>query len=223
MTATVPRIRVWDWPVRLFHWSVAILVPLMWWTAEQGAMDWHRRLGVALLFVILFRLIWGVVGSETARFSRFLPGPSALLSYPAKLFQRPYMPSFGHNPLGALSVVALLAALSFQVGSGLFSVDVDGLESGPLASLVDFGTGRDIADIHETSFNILLALVALHLTAIAVYAIALRTNLVGPMVTGNRPRVSTDPDTSAPIVAPWGRVGLSAGLAAAIVWAVLSV
>jgi len=92
--------------------------------------------------------------------------------------------SFGHNPLGALSVLLLVLLLISQVGLGLFAVDVDGLESGPLARFVDFETGRTAADLHELNFRLLQAAVALHLVAIAAYAVFKRRNLVKPMVTG---------------------------------------
>ena len=177
--------KVWDPAVRLTHWSFALLVPAMWLTAENGIMDWHRRLGLLLLGLIVFRIYWGFAGPVTARFSQFVKGPGAIAAYLGKL-KRPYTPSAGHNPLGALSVIALLAALLAQVCGGLFAVDIDGIESGYLSHLVSFETGRAAAELHEAGFNLLVGLIALHLGAIAFYFFAMKTNLIGPMLTGKR-------------------------------------
>ncbi|QTD55875.1 cytochrome b/b6 domain-containing protein [Parasphingorhabdus cellanae] len=186
MTSKAGQTLVWDWTIRLFHWLIVLLLPLMWWTAEEGMMDWHRRLGLTLFAVILFRLIWGIIGSWTARFVPMIKRLAAVPAYVRDLFAGRHRPSFGHSPLGSLSVFALLAALSVQVGTGLFTVDVDGLESGPLSILISFSTGRDIADIHELNFDILVALIALHIVAIAIYRWVLKDNLIRPMVTGHR-------------------------------------
>lgn len=144
----------------------------------------HRTLGICLAGLLVFRLAWGIVGSRTARFTSIVPTPRGTVAYARSMFSQTYVRTIGHNPLGGLSVIAMILALLTQVGTGLFAVDTDGMNSGPLSHLVDFKTGRDIADIHETSFNILLALIALHLAAIAFYFIAKRINLVGPMLSG---------------------------------------
>ena len=196
MTDHKAQIIIWDWTIRLFHWLIVLLVPLMWWTGEEGMMDWHRRLGLTLFALVLFRLIWGIIGSWTARFVPMIKRLGAVPGYVRDLFAGRHSPSFGHSPIGSLSVFALLAALSIQVGTGLFSVDVDGLESGPLAILVSFKTGRDIADIHELNFDILVILIALHIAAIAVYQFVLKANLVRPMVTGRRSDVRASSDVS---------------------------
>ncbi|WP_375203474.1 cytochrome b/b6 domain-containing protein [Hyphococcus sp.] len=176
---------VWDWSVRLFHWTTVALIPMLWLSAENGAMDWHRRFGLTLMGLLIFRLYWGVAGMNTARFQNFVKGPKAITAYIARM-KRPYTPAAGHNPLGALSVIALLAALTAQITAGLFAVDVDGIESGPLSSLISFKQGRAAAEFHEFFFNVLLALIVLHIAAVAYYFIALKTNLVRTMVTGRR-------------------------------------
>lgn len=186
MTADKAQAIIWDWTIRLFHWLIVLLIPLLWWTAEEGMMDWHRRLGLTMFTLILFRLIWGIVGTWTARFVPMVRRLGSLPGYIRDLLARRHKPSFGHSPIGTLSVFALLGGLSVQVGTGLFSVDVDGLESGPLAILISFSTGRDLADIHELNFDILIILVALHILAIAFYQFVLKANLVRPMVTGRR-------------------------------------
>ncbi|PQA87220.1 Ni/Fe-hydrogenase 1 b-type cytochrome subunit [Marinicaulis flavus] len=192
MTETVKTARaplkdavIWDWSLRVFHWSAVLLIVLLWWSAENGIMDWHRRFGLTMLGLLVFRLYWGVAGTKTARFKSFVKGPKAVRAYLREM-KRPYVPAAGHNPLGALSVVALLLVLVLQVGAGLFAVDVDGLESGPLSRFVSFEAGRAAAEFHETSFNILLALIVLHVAAIAFYFAVLKTNLVRAMVTGKR-------------------------------------
>ncbi len=186
MTSDSAQTLVWDWTIRLFHWLIVLLIPLMWWTGEEGMMDWHRRLGLTMFALVLFRLVWGIVGSWTARFVPMIRRLGSLPTYVRGLIARRNGPSFGHSPIGSLAVFALLAALSIQVGTGLFSVDVDGLESGPLAILISFKTGREIADFHELNFNILVALIALHIIAVAIYRFVLKDDLVRPMVTGRR-------------------------------------
>lgn len=157
-------------------------------------MDWHRNLGLTMFGLVLFRLIWGGIGSWTARFAPMLRRIGSLKPYIGQLRRREHRASFGHSPLAVLSVFALLAALVIQVTTGLFSVDVDGLESGPMAVLVSFETGRQFADIHELNFNFLAALIALHIAAITFYHFVLKEKLVGPMITGRRSRVDFSDD-----------------------------
>lgn len=181
-----PLRRVWDLPVRLTHWSLVALIGLCWFSAEQGKMDLHRWCGCGVLALVVFRIYWGLVGTSTARFSDFVKGPAGVAAYMRTLPRRKASNAQGHNPLGALSVLALLGLMSVQTVLGLFSVDVDGIESGPLSSWVDFDTGRRLAELHELTFNLLLATIALHLAAVAFYLVYKRENLVGAMVTGSR-------------------------------------
>ena len=188
MSAHSERILVWDWAIRLVHWLMVVLVPLLWWTAEEGYMDWHKRLGLTMFGLVLFRLIWGLIGTWTARFVPMVRRIGSLKSYVGKLRIRQLDASFGHGPLAVISVFALLLALATQISTGLFSVDVDGLESGPLAVLVSFETGRQVAEIHEFNFNVLVALISLHIAAIAVYHFVLKEKLIQPMISGHRSR-----------------------------------
>jgi len=151
-------------------------------------MDWHKSFGLTMFGLVLFRLIWGLVGTWTARFAPMVRRIGSLTSYVGKLKNRKHDPAFGHSPLAVLSVFALLLALIIQVATGLFSVDVAGLESGPLAVLVSFETGRQFAEVHEFNFNLLATLIGLHVIAIAIYHFILKEKLVAPMVTGRRPR-----------------------------------
>jgi cytochrome b len=171
---------VWDAPTRIFHWLLAGLFGFSWWSAETAHMDWHQRSGLAILLLLTFRVLWGLVGSSTSRFSNFLRGPRGIAAYLRG--EEPPLP--GHNPLGGWSVIAMLTLLCLQVGTGLLAVDVDGIESGPLSYLVSFEQGRAAAGIHRLSFNLLLALIALHILAIAFYLVVRRRNLVARMLTG---------------------------------------
>lgn len=177
---------VWDFPIRIFHWSLVALLAFSWWSAENHQMDWHRLSGQAVLFLLLFRLLWGAIGSDTARFRHFIKGPRAIWTYVRSRGEYGPASDVGHNPLGGWSVVAMLLALGAQVVTGLFAVDVDGIESGPLSYLVDFDQGRLASAVHDISFNILIALILLHIVAIIFHLIVRRQNLVGAMVTGRR-------------------------------------
>ena len=176
------RVRVWDLPTRLVHWLLVVGVALSWWTGETGRLEWHRWSGYGLLGLVTFRIYWGFFGSSTARFARFVRGPRVVLGYVRGAWQS--VP--GHNPLGALSVVALLALLATQIVLGLFAVDVDGIESGPLSLYVSFDAGRTAAHWHGVLFNLLLWLIALHIAAILYYGLVKKQNLAGAMLHGER-------------------------------------
>lgn len=207
------RIAVWDRPVRIVHWLFAILIAASWWTAEEEMMEWHYRSGIALLGLVVFRIVWGLVGSSTARFSSFVRGPGGILAYLRGRIASP----IGHNPLGALSVLALLGAMSVQIGLGLFAADEDGLESGPLAHLIDGELAEEIAGWHEWTFDILLAAIALHVAAIAFYLLVKRRDLVTPMFTGV---VEAPAGAEAMRGAGAVRFVLAAAIAFAAMWAV---
>jgi cytochrome b len=183
------RGRIWDAPTRLFHWTLAGLIAFSWWSAEEEHFDWHIWSGIAVLTLIVFRLLWGLFGSSTARFANFIRGPRGVLAYLRDM--RGWRP-VGHTPLGALSVVAMLGALAVQVGLGLFSIDKDGLYEGPLAHFVSLDLSEEIADLHEDWFNVILVLVGLHVAAILFYRLVLGKRLIGPMLTG---RGELDADT----------------------------
>jgi cytochrome b len=176
------RVRVWDLPTRLVHWLLVAGVAFSWWTGDTGRLEWHRWSGYGLLGLVTFRVYWGFFGSSTARFARFVRGPRTVFAYVRGAWQA--VP--GHNPLGALSVVALLALLATQIVLGLFAVDVDGIESGPLSEYVSFETGRGAAHWHGTLFDFLLWLIALHIGAILYYGLVKKENLAGAMLHGER-------------------------------------
>ena len=206
--------KVWDAPVRLVHWTMVFLFAFSWWSVENHEMDWHRLSGLTLLGLLVFRVLWGFFGGSTARFSSFVRGPGAVIRYARALVGKGEGEAYhGHNPLGGLSVMAMLLLLVAQVSFGLFAVDVDGLESGPLSTYVSFDTGRAAAKVHETIFDLLLIVIGLHVVAVFSYLIFKRENLIGAMFTGRR-RGEGDPLRGAPI---WV-FALIAIIAAAVAW-----
>lgn len=204
------QVAVWDLPVRLFHWTLVALTGFSWWSAEQKWLQWHMWSGSAILALLLFRLLWGLFGSSTARFATFVRGPLAVISY---LRDMRGWSGIGHSPLAALSVLGLLAALFFQVVTGLFQLDSDDFVEGPLAHLVSIAAADRAHDLHRLGFDLLLVLVGLHVAAILVYRVALGKELVWPMVTGS----AWAADGTEPMVpASTWRAGLLFALAVAI-------
>jgi cytochrome b len=180
-------IRVWDLPTRLFHWLLASAVIGLVVTAQVGgtAMDWHFRLGYTVLSLLLFRIIWGMVGGHWSRFSSFAYSPGTLWRY-INGRGRPEH-NVGHNPLGALSVFGILFFLFLQVAAGLFSDD-EISAYGPLGKFVSSET-VSLATFFHTNVGkfVLLALIVLHVLAIAYYQLKKKTNLIRPMVLGDKP------------------------------------
>jgi cytochrome b len=174
------RAYVWDVPTRLFHWSLLVLVVSAFVTAKIGgnAMVWHGRIGLAILGLLVFRIVWGFVGSTYARFLQFVRGPSAIRAY-----LRGQWNGLGHNPLGALSVLGLLGILAAQAGTGLFANDDIAFE-GYLLPLVGSELSGKITGIHHLLEKVLMVLVALHVGTIVFYARVKKHNLVKPMISG---------------------------------------
>jgi len=210
--ARASSVVVWDLPIRLFHWLIVAAIGVSWWSAEYRFMNVHRYSGYALLGLLIFRIYWGFVGSPTARFSQFVRAPGSIARY---LKEPGSHAEPGHNPLGGYSVVAMLVLLIAQVTIGLFVTDIDGLESGPLSYLVSFEASRVLADAHEIVFNVLLALIALHIAAVLFYLFARRLNLIGAMITGRRSGLATSATTK--LASLW-RVWPGVALALVAVW-----
>jgi len=206
-------VRVWDLPTRLIHWLFVIGIGFMWWTAETGRMEWHRWAGYTLLGLVLFRIYWGFFGSSTARFGQFVRGPGAILRY----LRGDWPAAAGHNPLGALSVLALLGLLLAQLTLGLFAVDVDGIESGPLSLYVSFEAGRAAAEWHELIFNVLMIVIVLHIVAVLVYLLVKKQNLMGAMISGKR---TFDTPVEPASQASWPRLIFGAVIITAFTYAV---
>ena len=182
-----PDQQVWDLPVRLIHWLLAVLIAFSWWSVHNHHTDWHIWSGCAILTLLIFRVLWGFVGSSTARFANFIRGPRAIGEYLHGKWT-----GVGHNPLGALSIVALLLALSIQVALGLISEDKDGLYTGPLYRLVSTDSSDKARDVHELWFNVILGLIVLHVATIIFYRLRGK-HLTKPMITG---RAKLDPGSA---------------------------
>jgi cytochrome b len=176
-------IRVWDLPIRLFHWLLVICIVASFITVNIGgnAMEWHARVGYCVLTLIVFRICWGVIGSHHARFINFVPSPKGLISYLSGKTKA----GLGHNPLGALSVVGLLFSVGLQAVTGLFAND-DIMFEGPFAKYVSNSTVEFLTSIHYFNEKILIILIALHLCAILYYQKFKGENLVKPMVLGDK-------------------------------------
>jgi len=210
-------LKVWDLPTRLFHWLLVALLAAAWFTGEEGEMEWHARIGQAILVLILFRVLWGLVGSQTARFWNFVRGPRTVLAHAKALLTGRTERSVGHNPLGSWMILVLIALVTAQAILGLFAND-DIFFEGPLRTLVSKETSDTLTSIHKTLFNVILAAVAIHIAASVFYLVVKRENLIGPMITGSKwwpaplPRLKMTP--------AWVALPLLA-IAAATVWAAI--
>lgn len=189
------KVRVWDLPIRLFHWALAILIAVSIITPKIGgnAMQWHFLSGYAILALVAFRIVWGLVGTRYARFSGFFYAPSTIAAYLLNAKNSLKERYHGHNPLGSLSVFALLGVILAQALSGLFAND-DIASEGPLVKFISKEFSDRITWLHvEVSANLIYALVGLHIAAVAYYYFRKKQNLVKPMITGDK-----DIDVDAP-------------------------
>ncbi|SDT14520.1 Cytochrome b [Halopseudomonas xinjiangensis] len=176
------RIKVWDFPTRLFHWLLVLAVAGALLTVSLGEawMLWHQRLGLAVVGLLGFRLVWGFCGPSAARFSSFVPTPHRLVAQWHGQWQGP-----GHTPVGALSVLAMLGLFGFQAVTGLFSSD-DVAFSGPWAGEVSSQLSRTLSGWHRSTEEALYLLIGVHLLAIAAYQWRGK-QLVGAMLHGRKP------------------------------------
>lgn len=182
----VERIRVWDLPLRIFHWSLAFCVIAGWLLGQFGPskMTLHFWLGYATIALLAFRVVWGFVGPQDARFLSFVQGPRSIGAYMRHMHRREPSYWHGHNPLGALSAVAMIVVLGAQAFTGLISDPEDYVNVGPLAGNVSGSLSHDAVGWHETGALLILLLVVLHVGVILFYRFWKRENLVGPMLTG---------------------------------------
>jgi cytochrome b len=205
------RILIWDLPTRLFHWALVVCVVGAFVSVQIGgnAMVWHGRFGLGVLGLLVFRIVWGFVGSTYARFTQFVRGPAAVQAY-----LRGEWHGEGHNPLGALSVLGLLGILTLLVSTGLFANDDIAFE-GPLYGLI----GKDLSDrivgIHRLIEPVIILLVLAHVGAIMFYAHVKKNNLIKPMVRGWKEVEQGESATGGSVVA----VVVALLLAAAAVYA----
>lgn len=215
------RLPVWDLPLRLFHWLLAMLVATAIATATIGgnALEWHMRAGYGILVLLIFRVLWGIWGGHYARFTSFVRGPGTLLAY----LRGELTPGAGHNPLGALSVLAMLTVLFAQAVMGLFAND-DIFTEGPLYKLVSKETSDWLTGLHKQNLYLIGGLIALHLSAVFYYVVAKRDNLIRPMLTGYKEAPAnreTEPPTAAVHGSPTRALVLFA-VSAGLVWTVVT-
>jgi cytochrome b len=221
VSAAPRRIRVWDLPTRIFHWALVVLVVFSFTTGKIGGewMKWHLRSGYTILTLVLFRLAWGVVGSQTARFAHFVRGARSGLAYGRALLARLHPATVGHNPLGGWMVLLMLAALGFQASTGLFADDEIATQ-GPLAVKVSEAVVSRMSSLHSINQWVLVALAALHVTAILVYRLKWDIPLVAAMVNG---RMDAPPGAVEPARRPAWLAALVLILCAAAVYALVVV
>lgn len=207
------KIHVWDIPTRLFHWSLLALVLIAWFTGEgEGtAAIYHRYAGEAIAGLLVFRLIWGFIGGERARFADFAAGPSAIVAHVRDLLSHRPKRHLGHNPLGGLAVFLLLSTVAAVVVTGLFSGGEE--NAGPFAGL----WGLELSEAHEILFRVLQGLVVMHVLGVAVETLKAKDALVPAMITGVKRRRIDEPGADAKRAAmPSFLVALVVGSAAAV-------
>ena len=206
--------KVWDAPTRLFHWAVVILIACSYASIRADRLDLHFLSGYALLTLLLFRLAWGFVGSETSRFSQFLRSPAQGIRHLGGFFRPEADDQVGHNAAGGWMVLVLLGDLGLQIVLGLFSND-DVLNEGPLAHWVGKAWSDRLTAYHAINFNVILGLIALHVVAIIAYAAIKKHNLLRPMITGRKrlPGATRQPRMASSLLAL-----LLLALSACLVW-----
>jgi cytochrome b len=182
----VQRVRVWDPALRLFHWALATLVIANWTLGKLGPNDMslHFYLGYAIIALLVFRMIWGIVGPAPARFGSFLRGPKGIVEYSRRMTRRAPSHWHGHTPLGGLWVIAMLAVLVGQICTGLISDPEDFINVGPLADKVGSQTATGAVGWHHLGSDLILILVLLHLAVILFYRFWKNEDLIGPMISG---------------------------------------
>src|SRR5580704_5402354 len=209
---TAPRIvLVWDIPIRVVHWLIVVLVAAAYATWRLNWMVWHGWVGDALLTLLLFRLLWGFFGSETARFSRFLTSPRLAFQHLKYAFRREPDRQVGHNPAGGWMVLLLLVLLLVETLTGLYIAN-DIADEGPLTEVVPAWAANAIESSHAILWDVLLAAIVLHVLAIAGFAAIKGQNLVRPMITGTKVLPVNSP---APQIAGLARATLLLAVAAA--------
>ena len=222
MNSEVTAVRVWDLPTRVFHWLLAACVVASVISAKIGgnAMLWHFRLGYVVFALLGFRILWGLVGGRWSRFASFVHAPATTLRYLRGQTHANEQLDVGHSPLGALSVIGLIAILALQVGTGLFADD-EISNTGPLIKFVSGATSALFTSWHKNFGQwLILTLVALHVAAILFYLLKKKHNLVRPMITGDKPLPSSVPasaDTTGSRLAAAALLALCAG---AVAWLV---
>jgi cytochrome b len=213
---------VWDLWVRATHWLLVLTVAGAWATRKLPGdwFQWHMRLGYLTLVLVATRLLWGLVGTRHARFANFVRGPVTIWRYVSGLLAGRDVSTAGHNPLGALMVLALLGVLLGQAVTGLFANDADVFEYGPLMGFVTTELSDLLTRWHHRMADVILILVGLHVLAALGYWAIKRDNLILPMITGRKPAAQVPPAERIVRSRLWLALLLAAALAAALTWAV---
>lgn len=216
-----PVTKIWDLPIRLFHWGLVAAIATSWISMKLENMEVHVISGACVLGLLVFRLFWGIWGASTAQFHRFIPSPHELLSY-LRSRTADNLISIGHSPIAALSVIAMLVAIGFQVLTGLVSDD-DVYTTGPLIDFVESEFSEWATGMHSTNSDILLGLMGLHIAAILYYKFVKKISLVKPMITG----VSAEQGPKAVIANPlversWTVFLLTAAVSVAVPYAIFN-
>jgi cytochrome b len=218
-------VKAWDWPTRAFHWALVFAILSAWLSFRLAdrigdpTLIWHRWNGYFILVLVVFRLIWGFVGSSTSRFTAFVTWPWSAAHYGLDLIGGRDRKFLGHNPLGAWMILALLGAVVLQGTLGLFSLEHNELVAGPLKRLVAHETSEKITKWHVWGINVIMALAAMHILANVLYGVVKKDPLIRAMVTGRKPAEVYEDQREAEIVPGVGfRVFASLLLAAGIVF-----
>lgn len=218
------QVKAWDWPTRLFKWSLVALVLCAWLSQNTGdlTLTWHRWNGFAILVLLVFRILWGFAGSSTARFAAWVSAPWTALGYGFALLRGRGPPYLSHNPLGAWMILFLLTAVAAQAVAGLFTVDENGVAGGPFANLDPLETAtalqKTLTRFHHRGFNILLALIALHVAVNLFYQFVKKDPVIKAMITGKKP---VEPFADQPEMRPGRALALRAGLCLAAATAIV--
>ena len=199
---------IWDLPLRIFHWSFALTILACWYTAEnkEDYIELHLQLGFVAIGLLIFRILWGVVGPKHARFSQFVPSPRKLIAYLKS--DKKNRSTAGHNPMGALMVILMILLISLQAISGLFIND-DVFSSGPYYGSISKDLEAIMSFLHHNTFDVMIGAIALHLAAIFYYWRVENKNLVLPMITGKK----SEKDVSKSDAIPHSKLVLAAIIA----------
>ena len=192
-SATSGTVRVWDWPTRVFHWLLVFCL-ISAWASHQFApklgdltLKWHRWNGYAILVLLVFRLLWGLVGSSTSRFANFVKGPIFTAHYALDFARGNKRPYLGHNPLGTVMILVLLAFVGVQATLGLFTLEHNEIVAGPLKRLIDDATTEWVSKLHVKLFDYLLIAIGIHILANTAYGLIAKEPLIRAMITGRKP------------------------------------
>lgn len=202
---SVQQVRAWDWPTRTFHWALVFLIAGAWASHHYARalgddmLIWHRWNGYAILVLLVFRLLWGFVGSSTSRFANFIRGPVFALRYLRDLFGRRARAFLGHNPLGTWMILLLLGLVAVQAVLGLFLLDHNEVVAGPLKRLIEDDLALRFGGWHARLFNLILLVVGIHIVANALYGLVKKDPLIAAMVTGRKPAAPYEDDLEAQI------------------------